>query len=153
MRWPVNSPHKWPVTRKMFPFDDVIMVIGLLARGLLAVDHEIKSRLFGARPSETPMAATHWCSTTHMAELWWYVIYTYMHLMALAMPVSITDDTKPLCGAYKLKRPCLRKSSPYFRDVWFHCNLIFSVDIFVNSSWTCLMGKLKFFNTKILCMN
>ena len=24
-RWSVNSPHKWPVTRKMFPFDDVIM--------------------------------------------------------------------------------------------------------------------------------
>ena len=26
-RGPVNSPHKWPVTRKMFPFDDVIMVL------------------------------------------------------------------------------------------------------------------------------
>ena len=26
-RGPVNSPHKWPVTRKMFPFDDVIMLI------------------------------------------------------------------------------------------------------------------------------
>ena len=25
-RWPVNSPHKGPVTRKMFPFDDVIMI-------------------------------------------------------------------------------------------------------------------------------
>ena len=25
-RGPVNSPHKWPVTRKMFPFDDVIMI-------------------------------------------------------------------------------------------------------------------------------
>ena len=24
-RWPVNSPHKGPVTQKMFPFDDVIM--------------------------------------------------------------------------------------------------------------------------------
>ena len=24
-RGPVNSPHKWPVKRKMFPFDDVIM--------------------------------------------------------------------------------------------------------------------------------
>ena len=23
---PLNSPHKWPVKRKMFPFDDVIMV-------------------------------------------------------------------------------------------------------------------------------
>ena len=26
-RGPVNSPHKWPVTRKIFPFDDVIMYI------------------------------------------------------------------------------------------------------------------------------
>ena len=25
IRGPVNSPHKWPVTRKMSPFDDVIM--------------------------------------------------------------------------------------------------------------------------------
>ena len=25
-RGPVNSPHKCPVTRKMFPFDDVIMI-------------------------------------------------------------------------------------------------------------------------------
>ena len=24
-RGPMNSPHKWPVTRKMFPFDDVIV--------------------------------------------------------------------------------------------------------------------------------
>ena len=24
-RGPVNSPHKWPVTRKMFPFDEVII--------------------------------------------------------------------------------------------------------------------------------
>ena len=33
-RWPVNSPHKGPVTQKMFPFDDVIMkcwVAGYLA--------------------------------------------------------------------------------------------------------------------------
>ena len=27
-RGPVNSPHKWPVTWKMFPFDDVIMWLG-----------------------------------------------------------------------------------------------------------------------------
>ena len=24
-RWPVNFPHKWPETRKMFPFDDAII--------------------------------------------------------------------------------------------------------------------------------
>ena len=28
-RRPVNSPHKWTVTRKMFPFDDVIMTTSL----------------------------------------------------------------------------------------------------------------------------
>ena len=26
-RWPVDSPHKGPVTRKMFPFNDVIMTL------------------------------------------------------------------------------------------------------------------------------
>ena len=25
-RWPVNSPHKGPVTQKIVPFDDVIMM-------------------------------------------------------------------------------------------------------------------------------
>ena len=29
-RWPVNSPHKWPLTRKMCPFDDIIMVVAEL---------------------------------------------------------------------------------------------------------------------------
>ena len=29
-RWPVNSPQKGPVTRKMFPFDDVIMQWNML---------------------------------------------------------------------------------------------------------------------------
>ena len=35
-RGPVNFPHKWPVTRKMFPFDDVIM------RNLMEVDGDPK---------------------------------------------------------------------------------------------------------------
>ena len=44
-RWPVNSPHKEPVTRKMFPFADVIMM-GTRGSGLckdkhLLVFHEL----------------------------------------------------------------------------------------------------------------
>ena len=37
---PVNSPHKWPVTRKIFPFDDVIMESAwpLLDKGLITAD-------------------------------------------------------------------------------------------------------------------
>ena len=30
-RWPVNSPYKWPVTLKLFSFDNVIM-IGMIAK-------------------------------------------------------------------------------------------------------------------------
>ena len=29
-RWPVNSSHKGPITRKMFPFDDVIMDLHMI---------------------------------------------------------------------------------------------------------------------------
>ena len=34
-RWPVNSPRKRPVTRKMFPFDDVIMYTRKTGAGIL----------------------------------------------------------------------------------------------------------------------
>ena len=37
-RGPVNSPHKWPVTRKMFPFDDVIMISLLSLKFICIVD-------------------------------------------------------------------------------------------------------------------
>ena len=44
---PVNSPHKWPVTRKMFPFDDVIMVPGEWASTLVWIYRRIcESKLY-----------------------------------------------------------------------------------------------------------
>ena len=33
----VNSPHKWPVTRKMFPFDDVIIMIMIATLKLASI--------------------------------------------------------------------------------------------------------------------
>ena len=39
-RWPVNSPHKGPVTRKMFPFDDVIMLTDCLHNNLVKANNE-----------------------------------------------------------------------------------------------------------------
>ena len=38
--WPVNSLHKWPVTRNMFPFNDVIMMPrNLVILGLQQTQH------------------------------------------------------------------------------------------------------------------
>ena len=34
---PLNSPHKWSVTRKMFPFDDVIMIFSAANLALSSV--------------------------------------------------------------------------------------------------------------------
>ena len=45
-RWPVNSPHKGPVTRKIFPFDDVIMS--------LHFKHQQQSMPLHDRWSDTP---------------------------------------------------------------------------------------------------
>ena len=41
-RGPVNSPHKWPVTRKMSPFDDVIMIRDTKLTGTKAKQYTIK---------------------------------------------------------------------------------------------------------------
>ena len=37
----VNFPHKWPVTRKMFPFDDVIMMAIIRGIGILHLLEDI----------------------------------------------------------------------------------------------------------------
>ena len=37
-RGPLNFPHKWPVTRKMFPFDDVIIIMPLWVECLWYTD-------------------------------------------------------------------------------------------------------------------
>ena len=39
--WPMDSPHKGPVTRKMFPFDDVILSLkGVLYHSLRKADFD-----------------------------------------------------------------------------------------------------------------
>ena len=61
-RRPVKSPHKWPVMRKMFPFDDVIM--------------------FNAVQSDTRVVydRTSWCSDTHGIEIQGWLSPRYCHI-------------------------------------------------------------------------
>ena len=51
-RGPVNSPHKWPVTRKMFPFDDVIRAICVIhccPRGEILCDLDVNCNVLQSR--------------------------------------------------------------------------------------------------------
>ena len=81
-RGPVNSPHKWPVTRKMFPFDDVIMsyIQGPLWQGcLLCTD---PSFVCGIGQSETTLQCkfvSHWLSP----YLEWSLILFYLYTSRL----------------------------------------------------------------------
>ena len=68
-RWPVNSPHKGPVTRKMFPFDDVIMrnvpsnAARLLASAVIATKLDISlSNFMMASSNETFSALLALCT-------------------------------------------------------------------------------------------
>ena len=40
-RWPVNSPRKCPVTRKMLPFDDGIMLAPMLAGQVISCNTDL----------------------------------------------------------------------------------------------------------------
>ena len=55
-RGPVDSPHKWPVTRKMFPFDDVIMNPSRTWYFMLCINIIVSANLDYGLPSHL------WCS-------------------------------------------------------------------------------------------
>ena len=59
---PANSPHKWPVTLKMFPFDDVIMTYWTapLRSAGMGCHHCIRTV-----PGETSQCRPSWLQTKH----------------------------------------------------------------------------------------
>ena len=46
-QWPVNSPHKGPVTRKTFPFDNVIMSRGIQSVRWIPLQKVSNAELWG----------------------------------------------------------------------------------------------------------
>ena len=67
-RWPVNSPHKRPVTQKMFPFDDVIMFWHGSWRHLLKLED-----------SHGLPQVTYFLGTNHQAHQWLYLPWHGKH--------------------------------------------------------------------------
>ena len=70
VRWPVNSPHKRPVTQKMFPFDGVIMtrdyVTGLYDRRSRKCNMGTQSSVFHCQIPHPESS----CSITHTLSNW-----------------------------------------------------------------------------------
>ena len=75
-RGPVNSPHKWPVTRKICPYDDVIMRV--CQRGLLEYRY----------PSETHLKS---------CNIWLVQIIHFGFQILLKVCTEHDSDTVVLC--------------------------------------------------------
>ena len=90
-RWLVDSPHKWPVTRKMFTFDEIIMVYFSNSR------HTTPSPLHMPSPSSLSISHgkfieyyyifTHnWSHVQHTSSLYlvWYMSIIYIYFIVVA---------------------------------------------------------------------
>ena len=91
-RGPVNSPHKWPVTRKMFPFDDVIM------------EHTASRspRTFGpiyAAFVHTPFFSSSWSQSTFLSIRWLLVRPTLRRppMIMMIFVSNVTQHNKFIC--------------------------------------------------------
>ena len=65
---PVNSPHKWPITRKMFPFDDVIMPLSAMLFTIWNKQSKSIPRMLMPRPIASQKSSA--IMTMDLAEGW-----------------------------------------------------------------------------------
>ena len=98
-RGPVNSPHKWPVTRKMLPFDDVIMI---LSHGrycvVLCFDHA------GFGMNSIGYFCTHWKNMLNRHQTTWSLMTIGTHLivrrakfLSIKTSTNCLENTITLC--------------------------------------------------------
>ena len=101
-RGPVNSPHKWPVTRKMVPFDDVIMGQYHTSAFTELMPHSPPVGNFETSYIESPLyfVLSFWMTCDWFVIDWWYLLsrwrcldpYVYKRLL-LSMYIYISSIT------------------------------------------------------------
>ena len=96
-RGPVNSPHKWPVTRKMVPFDDVIMFKYWVHTDLWGSHRHWWSRLPGRTPWPGTMHAlrTYTLKRTYIDGL----VHGRHNSSALAMGLHLSCTNPSIYGS------------------------------------------------------
>ena len=116
-RWSVNSPHKWPVTRKMFPFDDVIMwLIHLKHSYQSGIGHDSITRTFYGKPCSCRCSNAylwnHWTEFLRSKFCWIdWESWLFAHIPRLNMP---TGQIMGRCGTH-ISRTSTPVSSKWIR--------------------------------------
>ena len=87
-RGPVNSPHKWPVTRKQFPFDDVFMI---KCFHVLTSSWCLSARILPWHPPWTACVSLASVKARSL-ELWWHSQNLPSHILELSASISLTHS-------------------------------------------------------------
>ena len=113
-RGPVNSPQKWPVTRKMFPFDDVIMKRGkndkqfnVFVIETLTVPHYWTVAIY---LSDAIIKLYHW------ADIFWP---SYHHVSFCCIATICSPSSRNKDGVFKTVF-CHAQSTVTVHRVWLH---------------------------------
>ena len=110
IRWPVDSPHKGPVTRKMFPFDDAIMNIPSPHK----IANFCNTYVYSWRTS---------CAQQHIVTMITSLNIDVLHIIACASSLSrclMIVLYFPPSYAYHDIHVCLHAT--FFKIVYTHCN-------------------------------
>ena len=92
-RWPVNSPHKGSVTRKVFPFDDVIMILlakqSYIMKVCIWLTHCALATPYGDKDLSQLLPQVMACRLKHQAITWinadlYSVRYFGLHLRTIS---------------------------------------------------------------------
>ena len=154
LRWPVNSPHKWPVTRKMFPFDDVIMWLGSGDKNTICscFSREISYNLhlvcltnFKSHQPEGPMKFSNWQVTESfhgscMFSLHLWTNFSWSHRTHVDKIwggfLSLARSKPRLCSA--------NHRTGYFSNLdcdWLSIDWVYSKQESENRPWSVLRAK------------
>ena len=89
-QWPANSPHKWPVTRKIFPFDDVMYF------PLHAGDHE---------PAVRVCMECQQVHNYHSQSLMYLKSnINWLNIWKIAKPIDICSDDNKVAGMFIISK-------------------------------------------------
>ena len=94
-RRPVNSPHKWPVTRKMLPFDDVTTCIlyAMYSRGKLIHNiWTILSTFLVRRYCYMSHIRAHYICTIQFAIYIFYMIHVLIYESYICFIISMISE-------------------------------------------------------------
>ena len=75
--WPVNSPHKWTVTQKMFQFDDVIRVYEIFVVALVGLINLENSTWECVIESSQYSTYTYWAYRRFVLQIFIVIIFFF----------------------------------------------------------------------------